>query len=76
MSWFLALYHPPSAVEPCFTDRYKSLEAVRVAVGQLKVARGGDEILFRFETPETATDYELDELRSFGLVNGEPMEAV
>jgi hypothetical protein len=76
MAWLLALYYPPNAAEPCFTDRYKSLEAVRVAVGQLKVARRGYEILFRFEAPETATDYELDELRSFGLVNGEPMDTV
>jgi hypothetical protein len=28
-------------------------------------------ILFRFETPETATGTEIDELRCLGFVNGE-----
>ena len=73
MSWSLALYQPPSALVPCFSDHFTTIEAIRVAVGHLHDRYCDDEILFRFETPETATDAEIDELRCLGLVNGEAL---
>jgi hypothetical protein len=71
MTWSVALYHPPSAPTPRLHGKYATIKALRAAVAQLQGSYRGREILFRFETPKTATGAEIDELRCLGLVNGE-----
>ncbi len=74
MTWSISVYDSRHAAEPNFTDSYDTVDALIVAADQLLEARIGEEVLFRFGTPDDASAADLDRLQQFGLVNGEPLD--